>query len=142
MPELILNGGFEEADASGAPAEWITEGGGTVWRCAASGNPMDGDSVPRSGEWMACFDRNHRSSVNYYVYQDVDVSSYSSAIDGGNAHVTATGYLESDQAPAFDDVYLQVRFLDSEKNQIDDSTAAAMSNQQLYTYDKFEECMI
>ena len=82
---------------------------------------MDGDSVPRSGDWMACFDRSHKSSVNYHVYQDVDVSSYSSAIDGGNAYVTATGYLESDQFPNFDDVYLQVWFLDSKKNEIPDT---------------------
>ena len=82
---------------------------------------MDGDSVPYNGEWMACFDRSHKSSVDYYVYQDVDVTSHATAIDASNAYVNATGYLESDQAPSFDDVYLQVRFLDQEKNEIPES---------------------
>jgi len=116
--ELLVNGGFEEADESGAPLGWITGGGGTVWRCAATGDPMDGDSVPRSGDYMACFDRSHRSSRDYYVYQDVDVASYSSSIDAGTAYITAVGYFESDQHPSFDDVYLQVRFLDSQKNEL------------------------
>ena len=119
--ELLVNGGFEESDGTGAPMGWTNGGGGTVWRCSASGNPMDGDSVPRSGDWMACFDRDHKSSSDYFVYQDIDVSSYATGIDSSAVFVNATGYLVSDQAPDYDDVYLQIRFLDAQKNEISDS---------------------
>ena len=115
---MLLNGGFEEADETGNSLGWKTKGGGIVQRCALNGHPLSKESVPRSGIGMACFDRSHKSSPHNYVYQDIDVSAYVSAIDNGNAQVTATGYLKSDQYPSSHDVYLQVWFLDSQKGEV------------------------
>ena len=65
---------------------------------------------------MACFDdaKNH-----YYVYQNVDISSYARAVDWSNALVNATGYFRLDQNSIFtNQINMQVKFLDARSNEI------------------------
>jgi len=103
--ELLTNPGFETGDDTG----WSNGGGGTVaigWQCS---NWCD--DAPHSGSYQAYWET---TAAGYYLYQDVDLSSYASDIDAGDALVTATGFLisnEYDPSP-YDVFYMQVRFYD------------------------------
>ena len=106
--ELVVNGGFEEADDFGAPVGWRNGNGGKVMRCLA-------DPLPRSGKWMACFEE---SSVFHYVYQTIDISTYANAVDSSNAIVTATGYFQAQHYESSAEVYLKVKFLNGKREEI------------------------
>ena len=114
--ELIINGGFELADESGIPVGWMSDGEGSVSRCSVNASRMDENSLPYNGKWMACFNdaKNH-----YYVYQNVDISSYARAVDWSNALVNAIGYFRLDQNSIFtNQINMQVKFLDARSNEI------------------------
>jgi hypothetical protein len=100
--ELLTNAGFESGDSTG----W-TNSGGTVdvgTGCVACDDP------PHGGSYQAYWVQPSNSA--YYLFQNVDLSSYAGDIDAGNAVVTATGWLISNEYPAQDLFYMQVRFYD------------------------------
>jgi hypothetical protein len=106
--ELLTNPGFETGDETG----WNNGGGGAVnigdlcWAC---------DDHPRTGSSQAYW---NTSGSAYYLYQTVDLSSYASDIDAGNAVITATGWLISNEYPAQDLFDMQVRFYDGTLTEI------------------------
>jgi subtilisin-like proprotein convertase family protein len=109
--ELLENPGFETGDAEG----WSNGGGGTVDIGLKCENWCDDD--PHSGSYQAYWED---PAAGYYLYQDVDLSSYASDIDAGDALITATGWLisnEYDPLP-YDVFYMQVRFYDETLTEI------------------------
>jgi hypothetical protein len=107
--ELLTNPGFETGDATG----WTNGGGGFV----DIGNMcISCDDSPHSGSYMAYW--NADSESTYYLYQTVDLSSYASDIDAGNAVITATGWLISNEYPAQDLFDMEVRFYDGTLTEI------------------------
>jgi hypothetical protein len=108
--ELLTNPGFETGDATG----WSNGGGGNVnigAQCTWCDDP------PRTGSYQAYWES---TAAGYYLYQDVDLSAYATDIDAGNAVITATGWLisnEYDPTP-YDVFYMQVRFYDGLSSEI------------------------
>jgi len=100
--ELLTNPGFETGDATG----WINAGGGGVNIGAQCTSCDDG---PHTGSYQAYW---NSSNSAYYLYQTVDLSSYAADIDAGNAPISATGWLISNESPAQDLFFMQVRFYD------------------------------
>ena len=100
--ELLTNGDFETGDATG----WSNSGGSvTIGYWCSSCN--DG---PHGGSYQAYWTQPSNSA--YYLYQNVNLTSYAGDIDAGNAVVTATGWLISNEYPSQDLFYMQVRFYD------------------------------
>ena len=104
------------ADESGVPVGWMSSREDIVRRCSANDSRMDENSLPYNGNWMACF---HDAKNHYYVYQNVDISSYARAVDWSNVLVNATGYFRIDQNSIYtNQISLQIKFLDYRKNEI------------------------
>jgi hypothetical protein len=91
--------GFETGDATG----WTNGGGGAV----NIGNGCSWcDDPPRSGTNQVYWETD--SEPTYYLYQTVDLSSYAGDIDAGNAVITATGWLISNEyqaSPPYDECF-------------------------------------
>jgi hypothetical protein len=111
--ELLTNPGFETGDATG----WTNDGGGGAvdigLKCSWC------DDLPFTGSYQAYWETD--SEPTYYLYQTVDLSSYASDIDAGNAVITATGWLISNEyqaSPPYDEFYMQVRFYDVGSSEI------------------------
>ena len=104
--ELMINGGFE----SGNLNYWTISGSG--WTV---GNHLNNAqyAVPQNGNYCAFV--NGSSDSNFYIYQDVDLSSYSSYIDSGKAFVNASGWGVSSESPGQDLSRIQILFLNSAK---------------------------
>ncbi|NIQ91673.1 MAG: DUF2341 domain-containing protein, partial [Deltaproteobacteria bacterium] len=109
--ELLTNPGFETGDATG----WTNGGGGSVDIGAQCTWCNDG---PHSGSYQAYWES---TAAGYYLYQTVDLSSYASNIDAGNAVISATGWLISNEyqaSPPYDEFYMQVIFYDGGSSEI------------------------
>ena len=100
--ELLLNPGFE----SGNIEDWSTNG---AYFEVTTDNPQAGSYAV----WY-----NHPSSVDYYIEQDVDLNSYASYINSGDAVINATGYGISLEYPDHDITEIQIIFLDSSREVI------------------------
>jgi hypothetical protein len=107
--ELLTNPGFETGDATG----WTNGGGGAV--DIGNGCTMC-DDPPHSGSYQAYWQTD--SDSTYYLYQTVDLSNYATEIDAGNAVITATGWLISNEYPAQDLFDMEVRFYDGTLTEI------------------------
>jgi parallel beta-helix repeat protein/surface protein len=110
--ELITNGGFEWNNLTG----WTTNG--ASWLTGAhppSYNASGPGAVPQAGSY--CVYDNSGSSINYYIQQDVNLTSYASYIDSGTAVINASGWAVSAE-PVYDQYKIQIFFLDSSKNVI------------------------
>jgi hypothetical protein len=65
------------------------------------------------------------SEPTYYLYQTVDLSSYAGDIDAGNAVISATGWLISNEyqaSPPYDEFYMKVIFYDGGSSEITEHT--------------------
>jgi hypothetical protein len=104
--ELMINGGFESGNLNG----WTISGSG--WTV---GNHLNNAqyAVPQSGSY--CVFVNGSSDSNNYIYQDVDLTSYSSYIDSGKAFMNASGWGVSSESPGQDLSRIQILFLNSAK---------------------------
>jgi cysteine-rich repeat protein len=100
--ELMSNGGFE----SGNLNNWFTWGSYFV---------VTGVS-PQSGSYAAYYSGN--SNANYYIYQDVDLLSYSTYINSGTAFINATGWGVSSEYPNHDLTRIEFVFMNSGKGVI------------------------
>jgi hypothetical protein len=114
--ELLTNPGFETGDATG----WTNGGGGGV----NIGNGCSWcDDPPRTGTNQAYWETD--SEPTYYLYQTVDLSSYAGDIDAGNAVISATGWLISNEyqaSPPYDEFYMKVIFYDGGSSEITEHT--------------------
>jgi hypothetical protein len=105
-PELITNPGFENGDFTG----WTTSD--VDWAVGIQPpntyNSTGGTSTPQAGSY--CAFHNSGSSLNYYIYQDVNLTSYSSYIAAGNAVINASGWKISSEYDC-DEGRIQIIFL-------------------------------
>jgi len=128
--ELMNNGGFETGDLTG----WTTVNGAYSrgFAITTSGNAL---YIPQTGNYVAYFtgSPSDATGVDFYIYQDVDLTPYASSIDAGTAYVNASGWGTSAEYPpnGGDTTRIQIMFLDSNKALIQtakDSTGLKMSN--------------
>jgi hypothetical protein len=110
--ELMINGGFETGNLTG----WTTSGSGWV----VGFNQDQGEyNPPQAGSYCAYFDL-YSSTINYYIYQDVNLTSYANYIDVGTVLINVSGWGVStnyDPAP-WDLTRIQFIFLNSAKGVI------------------------
>jgi hypothetical protein len=108
--ELMINGGFETGNLNGwtsSDAHWV-----------AGSHPTNTQyALPQAGSFCAYY--ASASSVNYFMYQDVDISSYASSIDSSKAVVNASGWgVSSESTSGPDRTRIQILFLNSAKSVI------------------------
>ena len=123
--ELMINGGFEFGNLTG----WTTSGSG--WEVGS--DAPQGSNSPQSGSYCAFFSP-FSSNVNYYIYQDVNLSSYASSIDAGVALINVSGYgISTDYSPDpsyWDRTRIQFIFLNSAKGVISTAKDTGYLNSQ------------
>ncbi|UCF49070.1 MAG: DUF2341 domain-containing protein [Thermoplasmatales archaeon] len=105
--ELLINSGFETGDTTG----WSNGGGGTM--TVGTDCPW-GTESPYEGTYYSYW-LETGSNVNAHAYQNVDLGSYSSYIDVGQAKINVTGWLVSDEynVPVYDEFFMNVYFYDA-----------------------------
>ncbi len=101
--ELLSNGGFEDGNFGG----WTVQGAN--W--AVGADAPSGSAGPQAGSYTAF--QTTPSSATDYIYQDVDLTSYSSYITDGRFVVNASGWRVSSEYPAQDLSKIVIQFLDS-----------------------------
>jgi hypothetical protein len=128
--ELMNNGGFETGDFTG----WTTVKGAYSrgFAIATTGNAL---YIPQAGNHVAYFDGSpsDATGVDFYIYQDVDLTPYADSIDAGTAYVNASAWGASSETPpnGGDTTRIQIMFLDSNRNVMQtakDSTGLRMTN--------------
>ncbi|MHA2335107.1 MAG: DUF2341 domain-containing protein, partial [Candidatus Hodarchaeales archaeon] len=102
--ELISNGNFE----TGSLAPWTTSGN---W--AVGTDPEFGDKNPQAGSYCAFITTNGLSSD--YIQQDVDITSYSTYIDNGEAVANVSGWLVQAET-GYDESRIRIQYLNSSKS--------------------------
>ena len=112
--ELMTNGGFEWGNLTG----WNSSA--AYWQTGS--HPTNSNIfTPQAGSYCTYYDNSGGgSSINNYIQQDVNLTSYSSYIDAGIAVVNASGWIVSAET-ADDSGRIQIFFLDSSKNIISTS---------------------
>jgi hypothetical protein len=112
--ELMTNGGFESGNLNG----WTTSDNNWV----AGNHPVNAQfAIPQTGSYCAYY--NTASSINNYIYQDVDITSYASYIDSGKAVVNASGWgVSSETTMGPDKTRIQILFLNAAKTVIATAT--------------------
>lgn len=124
--ELMNNGGFEDGDFTG----WTTSGAG--W--AVGTDPSSGSAGAQAGSY--CAYNNGSSSINNYIYQDVDLSAYSAYIDAETATINVSGWYvsaEYNASPAYDLTRIQYIFLDTNHDVISTPTDTGYDNISSWT---------
>jgi len=112
--ELMTNGGFDTGNFDG----WtVVTGTGNGWLVKYSmSNAVY--AVPQSGGYLAYnLGDSDASGVDYYIYQDVNITNYATSIDTGKAVVNASGWWVSSEYETYgiDYARIQIMFLNANK---------------------------
>jgi hypothetical protein len=108
--ELMINGGFELGNLTG----WTNSG--INWAVGIHPSNIysnSGAMTPQAGSYCAYYSAGP-SSVNYYIYQDVNLINYATSIDSGTALINASGWGVSAEYDC-DNTGIQIIFLNSAK---------------------------
>jgi hypothetical protein len=103
--ELMNNGDFEQGNLN----YWTTSG--SYWTVGAE--VINGKAGVHDGNY--CAFTNGSSDSAGFIYQDVNLTSYSFYIDSGTAIVNASGWGVSSESPVQDLSRIQIFFLNSTK---------------------------
>jgi cysteine-rich repeat protein len=107
--ELVINGGFEWNNLTG----WTTSD--SSWEIHSG--IIQGNVSSINGTYYA-YTNGGGNGINGYIYQDMDLTSYASYIDAGNAVINATGWGVSSEISSQDKTRIQILFLNSAKGTI------------------------
>jgi hypothetical protein len=125
--ELMINGGFELGNLNG----WTTSSASWV----VGYNQAQGvGKSPQAGSYCAYFN-TFTSTINDYIYQDVNLVDYSSYIDAGTALINVSGWgISTDYSlsPPWDQTRIQFIFLNSAKGVISTGLDTGYVNSQTW----------